>query len=258
MPSLPSFVELMASLGLEEEASFSQRSSAFSRPRSSSNATSCSSTHDDESGSPWPQHTQTGNYLLVPSRHGRHSSVDVDAFNVPRRGQGRYTPYLAVHVPRKMSMPSIYSDADADMPKRAFSTSPLRSSAGSPRSIRGSRSGSASRSGHRSQKSWATESDLPAITPISTFVRRKSPHSPSVSPTVPTFPPSVHDVLEPLSPVAIPALPSLLPSFLLPSPSAETVIQPSGQSMEVEGSNDSRRHHGIRISTSPHEIRKCL
>ncbi|THH10253.1 hypothetical protein EW146_g8440 [Bondarzewia mesenterica] len=108
MTSLPSFVELMASLGLEDEASFPHFSPVCCRPRSSSNATSSSSTQDDEPASPRQQHHPTGKYLLVPSHHTRSSSagidLDLDVPSVSRRGRGRYAPYSAAHV----SDPPVY------------------------------------------------------------------------------------------------------------------------------------------------------
>lgn len=93
---LPSFVELMQSLGLTDER---QATHPFSHSRSSSlsSTTSSSSYADDELGSPRQRHSTypTGKYLLVPSRHERiHYGNDLDIEpSVQLRGKGRYSPY---------------------------------------------------------------------------------------------------------------------------------------------------------------------
>jgi len=97
MSSLPSFVELMSSLGLEDGASSLPRTTpTFLRPRSHSNASSSSSDIDDEREAPRQQYATTGTYLFVPADHDRHdytNFVDIDAPRVSRHGKGRYSPY---------------------------------------------------------------------------------------------------------------------------------------------------------------------
>ena len=97
MSALPSFVELMSSLGLEDGASSLPRTTpTFLRPRSHSNASSSSSDIDDEREAPRQQYATTGTYLFVPADHDRNdctSLVDIDAPRVSRHGKGRYSPY---------------------------------------------------------------------------------------------------------------------------------------------------------------------
>ncbi|KAI0315389.1 hypothetical protein OF83DRAFT_1173884 [Amylostereum chailletii] len=173
-PALPSFVQLMDSLGLDDHP-----------------------------------------YLFVPT-HSDPFDRDAD-IRLSRHGKERYSPYGSVS--RRVSMPALNPDSDPNNPpSRATSTSPLHSVAGL-RKMRSSHSGGSSR---RGSQSWSAADLQAATTPISTFVRRKSPHSPSVSPTVASFPRSLLDYDSPLAPVAIPALPILLPTFLMPSPTADS------------------------------------
>ncbi|KAI0069010.1 hypothetical protein BV25DRAFT_72865 [Artomyces pyxidatus] len=220
MASLPSFVELMSSLGLEDEASYPEFTPAYCRPRSLSSASS-SSAQDDDRASPRPSSTRSGQYLLVPARYNdpRDRTDDHDAPRVSAQGKGRYSPYSAAAIPRRVSLPVLYSEADVQgRPnlKRPISTSPLHGiAAPSQRAMWVTKPARTERS-RRGSQTWSKESDLDSVTPISTYVRRKSPHSPSVSPTTPSFPRSVSDNSS--APVAIPALPTLLPSFFQPSP----------------------------------------
>jgi hypothetical protein len=95
MSSLPSFVELMSSLGLEDGAPLSRSTPSFLRPRSRSNASSSSDT-DDEREVPHQPHAATGAYLFIPADHDRHdstSSMDIEAPRVSRHSKGRYSPY---------------------------------------------------------------------------------------------------------------------------------------------------------------------
>jgi len=224
MSSLPSFVELMSSLGLEDGASSLPRTTpTFLRPRSHSNASSSSSDIDDEHEAPRPQYATTGTYLFAPADHDRHdytSFVDIDAPRVSRHGKGRYSPYSMDSVPRKESLPSLFDTGKA---KRAPSTSPLPSPRS--RASRGPRSSPNGRSSRRGSETWLHDTDFHASTPISTYLRRKSPQ---MSPTSGSFPRSAFD--EPLAPVAIPALPALLSSFVFPQPAA----QPSSPSGNLE------------------------
>src|SRR6266404_6775550 len=103
------------------------------------------------------------------------------------------------------------------------STSPLSSPR--TRATRGPRSSPNGRLSRRGSETWLHEADFQFNTPISTFLRRKSPQ---MSPTSETFPRTEFD--EPLAPVAIPALPALLPSFVFP----RHTVQPSSPSGDLE------------------------
>jgi hypothetical protein len=95
MSSLPSFVELMSTLGLEDGAPLSRSTPSFLRPRSHSNASSSSDTDDEREVSP-PPHSSTGAYLFIPADHDRHDSTNfmgIDAPRVSRHSKGRYSPY---------------------------------------------------------------------------------------------------------------------------------------------------------------------
>ncbi|KAA1466133.1 hypothetical protein DENSPDRAFT_14163 [Dentipellis sp. KUC8613] len=221
MAPLPSFVELMASLGIEEGTPVSAgQSRTHSRGSSVSSAASSSSRGDENDY----QQPQSGNYLLVPARYSEgwkyNGDSDVESPCLSRHGKGRYSPYSSVA--KRKSAPSLHPSLQNGTPDRATSASPLRSPrfSQSPRLERMSR-----RRGH----TWTGEPELPAITPISTFVRRKSPHSPSGSPTTSTFPASVVEppTIIPLAPVAIPALPTLLPSFCRPAVVEHTAVPAS-------------------------------
>ncbi|EIM88218.1 uncharacterized protein STEHIDRAFT_155572 [Stereum hirsutum FP-91666 SS1] len=251
---LPSFVELMQSLGLTDER---RATGPFSHSRSSSlsSTTSSSSYADDELGSPRRRHNThpAGKYLLVPSHHERiyyGKELDTEP-SIQLRGKGRYSPYGVSSIPRKASMPSLDAVEAFDKPARAPSSSPLHSPLDTvfpQRSTRASRAPRSERPLRRGQKPWI-DSDLPAITPISTFVRRKSPRSPSPSPTSFVFPADVHS---PAAPVAIPALPTLIPHFLLASP---TSTDSSSESTHLSMDIDPRSYHrtGTRISATPQD-----
>ncbi|KAI9510417.1 hypothetical protein F5148DRAFT_577936 [Russula earlei] len=218
MSSLPSFVELMSSLGLEDGSPISCNAPSFLRPRSHSDASSSSGIDDEREPSP-QQHANTGAYLFVPADHDRRNfiDVDVDVPRVSRQGKGRYSPYSFDAIPRKGSLPSLFESRKA---KRTPSTSPLPSPRS--RAARPSRASPSRRSSRRGSDSWLHED---ASTPISTFLRRKTPQ---MSPTSAAFPRSALD--EPLAPVAIPALPPLLSSFVFP----QRASQPSSPSGDLE------------------------
>jgi len=221
MSSLPSFVELMSSLGLEDAASLSRDTPSFLRPRSHSNASSSSGVDDEREPSP-RQYAPTGTYLFVSADHDRRDSTsftDIDIPRVSRHGKGRYSPYPVDTIPRKGSLPSLFEPRKA---KRTPSTSPLPSPHSRP--TRGLRSSPNGRLSRRGSETWC-EGDVHASTPISTFLRRKSPQ---MSPTSATFPRSAFD--EPLAPVAIPALPALLSSFVFP----QHVAEPSSPSGDLD------------------------
>ncbi|KAK7049675.1 hypothetical protein VNI00_005706, partial [Paramarasmius palmivorus] len=115
---------------------------------------------------------------------------------------------------------------------------------------------------------FGSSTDLPANTPISSYVRRKTPVT---SPTSPTFPRDASNEVTPMYPMpfTLPKLPAFLPgsanseSFPI-TPDSELEEFSSRMSPKQNGkalSDDleikhlpSRLHTGIRISTSPRPI----
>jgi len=210
----------MSSLGLEDGASHSRSVRSFLRPRSHSNASS-SSDIDDERDQSSQQYTPSGAYLFVPADCDRREYTNFGEVDAPRVSRkGRYSPYPTDSVPRKASLPSLF---ETEKVKRTPSTSPLSSPR--TRAFRAPRSSSNGRLSRRGSETWLHEADSHFSTPISTFLRRKSPQ---MSPTSETFPRTAFD--EPLAPVAIPALPALLTSFVFPRHAA----QPSSPGGDLE------------------------
>ncbi|VDB83299.1 unnamed protein product [Peniophora sp. CBMAI 1063] len=196
MENLPSFVDLMNSLGLEDKVAPLPSSRPRPRPHGSGHRRAFSDTSSSELDgdlellrrrrSPMLR-AYSPNHLFVPP-------ADQD-IRLSRHGKDRYSPYGSVSLRNRVSMPSL-NEHETNPPNRATSTSPLHS-VGCARPIRTSSRASRSRSG--SQSSWTGET----LQPISAYARRKAPRSPSVSPTAPTFPAAIR---EPFAPVAIPAL----------------------------------------------------
>ncbi|TFK29302.1 hypothetical protein FA15DRAFT_610416 [Coprinopsis marcescibilis] len=174
--SLPSFVELMASLGLEQKP-----------------------TVDDKPQSPDPQSSpKLDADRTAPSPVKAKSSPSLRDI-ATRQKTSRYSPYSPVLPTRRrgsLSSVSSSSSGDASPTNEAFVTRPR-----SPRTRR-----------HRNPlclNIYGSTSDLPANMPISTYVRRKTP---ATTPTSPTFPretggDSTSDIPMPLT---IPVLPSAL------------------------------------------------
>ncbi|KAF8205134.1 hypothetical protein BJ912DRAFT_1074295 [Pholiota molesta] len=185
MASLPSFVELMASLGLE------QTKAAPVVERSPSPApSSCP-------GSP----CSTENRDLPPLRSTSSPSLSLkDATNTKHRA--RYSPYSAA-VPltkRRDSLSSVSSSDFDSSPLSATFFLPSRPTSSRPRRYRNK----------PSVNTYGSSSDLAADTPISTYVRRKTP---GTSPTSPSFSrDSGYESSSPdQMPFSIPSLPMLLP-----------------------------------------------
>jgi len=153
-------------------------------------------------GMPTPVHTssslQTAIGAISIPTHLTWTTLDSLA-----KGKGDTPLTLSLRFHGKEVSPHCF---EAGKAKRAPSTSPLPSP--NPRATRGSRSSPNGRVSPRASETWPTEH---ATTPISTYLRRKSPQ---MSPTSATFPRSAFD--EPMAPVAIPALPALLSSFVFP------------------------------------------
>ncbi|KIM45988.1 hypothetical protein M413DRAFT_23782 [Hebeloma cylindrosporum] len=182
MASLPSFVELMASLGLEQAAPAPvvERSPSPAPPSSP--------------GSP-----RTGSPNL-PARSSSSPSLR-DMATRPRIS--RFSPYShpASFTRRRGSLSSVSSSSDFESsPLSATFFIPARPTSSRPRRYRNK----------LTINTYGSSSDLNANTPISTYVRRKTP---GTSPTSPTFnPDSGYESSEPTAmPFSIPSLPVLLP-----------------------------------------------
>ncbi|GLB33628.1 hypothetical protein LshimejAT787_0105120 [Lyophyllum shimeji] len=228
MTSLPSFVELMASLGLDQTTKTPDRT-----PKSS---LSSPSTSPRLVGAALPFHSRSkSNQSLRESSRPRAT---------------RYSPYSPVlSASRRGSLSSVSScSLDRDRsPLRAISSSPRAAS--SPRLSRRS-------TNKLSVNVYGSTSDLPANTPISSYVRRKTP---GASPTSPTFPYESRDSPPPM-PVLVPTLPSFWPnsansdSFPVTPNDAESISYDKDYSFgdaTKSRSHRHRRHAGIRISTPP-------
>ncbi|KIK08404.1 hypothetical protein K443DRAFT_672427 [Laccaria amethystina LaAM-08-1] len=225
MSSLPSFVELMASLGL------GQSTSALQVPRSTTASPRLESVHPSS-----PTRSKSSPSLREsPSRHR----------------VARYSPYSpSITSNRRGSISSISSSSSDDLSpsSNTFPTSTLSS-------LRARRS--------RNKlfiSIYGSTSDFAADTPISTYVRRKTP---GLSPASPTFPASDLPITPPM-PLTLPILPSLLPnsassdSFpVTPTSDCELPLSrpcsPVGEPNSLtEGPKyirQMRRHTGVRIST---------
>ncbi|KZT12984.1 uncharacterized protein LAESUDRAFT_754014 [Laetiporus sulphureus 93-53] len=217
MTALPSFVELMASLGLDNAAKpgLHSRHTGANRPAfhhsRSSSASSCSSFSSSTSGTL----LSNPSVRFDATTASRESSpADRDWEMERRRARAtRYAPYGAsISHSRKRSVPVITKEELEERPMRPLSTSPYLSPATCTISRR-SASIAAKNPPRRPQKLNLSETDLTANTPISTFVRRKSPQN---SPTSPTFShPRRRRSTSPTQPVSLPTIPFIFP----PSPS---------------------------------------
>ncbi|OCH88305.1 hypothetical protein OBBRIDRAFT_94329 [Obba rivulosa] len=218
MPTtLPSFVELMASLGLDNNPTTTgparhgsgthhSRSSSYSSTSSMSSQSSTvsstySSTHSDIYSNTSPS--------IVVSRETDEPLASNRDWDMDRRRTraARFSPYgPAISHTRRGSMPVMPTDDDLkERPIRALSTSPRLSST----RVAGRRGSVLSLRNHRPEKLRLSEGDLPAHTPISTFVRRKTPQTSPTSPTFPTL--SKKRSSTPSLPVSIPTLPQFFP-----------------------------------------------
>ncbi|KAF9483998.1 hypothetical protein BDN70DRAFT_928790 [Pholiota conissans] len=186
MASLPSFVELMASLGLE------QSSAAPAVERSPS------PTPISTPGSP----CSTENHLELPPMRSS-SSPSLSLKEATKHRVSRYSPYSAAvsFTKRRDSLSSVSSSSDFESsPLSATFFLPNRPTTSRPRRYRNK----------PSVHAYGSSSDLAADTPISTYVRRKTP---GTSPTSPTFSrDSGYESSSPEQmPFTIPTLPVLFP-----------------------------------------------
>lgn len=239
MTTLPSFVELMTTLGIDTKDSQS------SQPTSSSSSQ--------------PSSPRTERLSLPASSPTRSRSSPSLRDQATRSRIARYTPYSPTLNPssrstRRGSVSSV-SSSSSEMSQRAGSPRP----SSSPRFRRRK-----STSNRLTINVFGSSTDLAANTPISSYVRRKTPVT---SPTSPTF---SRESSEPPSypmPFTLPTLPTFLPqssgsdSFPITPESEmeEFPVRPTSSSSAKDllseepstvGSSP-RFHTGIRISTSP-------
>ncbi|KAF9452045.1 hypothetical protein P691DRAFT_785406 [Macrolepiota fuliginosa MF-IS2] len=226
MSPLPSFIELMESLGLEQNESSPELSP------SPSPTLSPSSPHLGGTTAPSPSRSRSSPSLRdLSSRH-----------RAPR-----YSPYSSY---TRRGSTSSSSSSDLEYTKRS-STSPP------PSSLRARRS--------RNQLTvnvYGSTSDLPAYTPISSYVRRKTP---GASPTSPTFPRLVTyesvDITLPIVPSfpnsastdsSFPRTPQSATGASSSSPRLSDKALIVTETTEIRSPIGHRRWHtGVRISTPP-------
>ncbi|KAJ8468190.1 hypothetical protein ONZ45_g17337 [Pleurotus djamor] len=220
--TLPSFIELMASLGLDQATA--PRDTRCSSPYSSPRASPRSSLSRDSSPS-------------IP-RSGSSTSLK-DVLSARSRA-ARYTPYSPkLSAPRRGSLSSVSSSASDNS-----------SCPSSPRFT--SRSRSRKRTHQLTINICESSNDLSANTPISSYVRRKTP---GTSPTSTVFPREDRDdAAACLTPLSLPTLPPLPP---LSGSSDEFPLTPTSQDSDFDvqisakPSERRRRPMGTRISISP-------
>ncbi|KAG5723585.1 hypothetical protein E4T56_gene18137 [Termitomyces sp. T112] len=224
MTSLPSFVELMASLGLDQSTKTSDH-----RPQSQSALSSPS----------------TSPRLIGAGIHSRSRSTQ-SLRESSRSRTTRYSPYSPViPTPRRDSLSSASScSLQRDQsPVRAISSSPRDAS---PRRF------SRRSTNNLSVNVYGSASDLAANTPISSYVRRKTP---GASPTSPTFSHESRDS-SPVSPVpmTVPKLPAFCSgSFPTTTRDIESLTFETHSAAEAAKTDRrGRRSVGTRISTPPH------
>ncbi|KAI0723384.1 hypothetical protein C8Q76DRAFT_794324 [Earliella scabrosa] len=239
MTTLPSFVELMASLGLggpddaPEPTKLTVRHSRSSSHSSTASAFSASSSNVPSATSNiYSVHHKHSPSIVVSSHEG---SPERDMPGDIRRSRAttRYSPYGSISHFRKASMPILNAERTLERPARALSTSPRLSPISA--SFRGRRS-------RRPDNLILSEADTMAFTPISSYVRRKTPQN---SPTSPTF---FRDRDSTVShPLTIPAIPTLL------SPSSFATQSSDSEDDEMDGlpSADFKLGQPPHIATSP-------
>ncbi|EAU84260.2 hypothetical protein CC1G_01256 [Coprinopsis cinerea okayama7 len=177
--SLPSFVELMASLGLEQKQSV------------------------DNDSTPSPPLSPKLDSDRTPSSPVKAKSSPSLRDMASRQKTTRYSPYSPTQPTRRRgSLSSVSSASSGDL-------SPTRETfIARPRSPRSRR--------HRNPLGLhlygGSESDLQANMPISTYVRRKTP---ATTPTSPSFPRDSGS--DPASDIPMPLTIPVLPSALLPN-----------------------------------------
>ncbi|KAH8106212.1 hypothetical protein BXZ70DRAFT_1004486 [Cristinia sonorae] len=208
MTALPSFVELMASLGIDSDRPDIKDSPAHAHHSRSSSYSSTSSVLSRGSASNLPHSQGSPSPSILISRHPSSSSLNRDGDAERRRSRSRYSPYSpSISHMRRGSVPTLSAGEieGQQQPSRALSTSPVPNL--TTRSV-GRRSSALGLGGsnRRPEKLSLVDGDFIANTPISTFVRRKTPQS---SPISPTFPHRKRST-SPSAPVLIPQLPTFI------------------------------------------------
>ncbi|KAI0346743.1 hypothetical protein BDW22DRAFT_1424868 [Trametopsis cervina] len=195
--TLPSFVELMASLGLENNKEVADEEIMRRHSRSSSySSTSSFVSQSSSSAAQADSSLESSPRIVVSSDPPRELEVD------RRRHRTRFSPYApAISHIRRVSLPDAVRAEHQTT--RSQSTSP---SPGSPSpNYVGRRASTLSLSSGRRPEKLTLDPDFVANTPISTFLRRKTPQS---SPISPTFPHRRKRSSSPSLPVIIPSLPT--------------------------------------------------
>ncbi|KAI0771866.1 hypothetical protein BD413DRAFT_604019 [Trametes elegans] len=239
--TLPSFVELMASLGLggPDDASESAKPPASRHSRTSSHSSSISHLSASSSIVSPPTsniysrdntHALPHSPAIVVSSHEPSPERDLPCDIRRSRATTRYSPYGTISHSRKASMPVLNAERTYERPIRALSTSPRLSPIST--SFRGRRA--------RQPKNLPLgDADLMAYTPISSYVRRKTPQN---SPTSPTFARDRETATA--HPLSIPALPTLL------SPASFTTQSSDSEEDEMDAVTDD----AFRLGQSPHAL----
>ncbi|KAF9008879.1 hypothetical protein BDQ17DRAFT_1422073 [Cyathus striatus] len=231
MTTLPPFIELMASLGLDSKPTTPSRSPS-------------------PSNSPRPRITNPAS----PTRS--KSSPALRDLSISHRGRARYSPYSSISYTRRGSISSISSCSSEDKSPSARHLSHS--------SLQSRRSGA-----KLSVNIYGSSTDLSANMPISTYVRRKTPGASPTSPTFPRD--YREDSLSPPSVIfTVPSLPTLLPSSIGGDSVPVTPASAELSHMDTEYTHSSKtesqpllytnvfRHPtGIRISTPPRAI-ECV
>lgn len=241
MTTLPSFVELMASLGLENSPQDGKegRPSHLTHSRSSSHSSTISTLSQSSGSSVEPNsdgdYDMDGPpYIVVSSSSNQTVPRDVELDK--KRHRVRYSPYMpAISHIRRSSLPNASPDNLQNQPPRALSSSPRSTSPLRGLVHRTSKSTLSS----RVEKKLTLDADLIANTPISTFVRLRSPQS---SPISPTFPTRKRRATAPSVPVSIPTL----PQFCFPAPASASNTSPASDTDEDALSDAPSRPPSVR------------
>ncbi|KAF9221866.1 hypothetical protein BS17DRAFT_218572 [Gyrodon lividus] len=170
MAALPSFIELMASLGLDGDVKPSPPRITTTRSRSDSCSSVSSTASSNKCCSP-----------ISPSFNTSSESLSRDMDIDRRHGSARlrtvrYSPYISASSSARQSSSTSLAPSTEEQESGRRSTSPRLSS--SPRRHRPS-----------SLQFLKNTRELHASTPISSYVRRKTPQN---SPTVATFSHRIH------------------------------------------------------------------
>ncbi|KAJ3485363.1 hypothetical protein NLI96_g5029 [Meripilus lineatus] len=250
MTALPSFVELMASLGLDGSPKPEERPLPHHHSRSSSYssissvASRSSSNHSSSNLSPYRNGSPA---IVIEQTDSPTTATPRDWEMERRRSRTRYSPYSPpISHTRRGSMPAITGDEE-DGPSRALSSSPCPPLPQRSIGRRSSALGLTTTHSRRPEKLSLVDADLLGNTPISTFVRRRTPQS---SPISPTFPHRKRSS-SPSHPVIIPQL----PTFVFP-PAPMIVGNVSSDTEDEDSNMNSDSSFGIESHPKNLSIRK--